>query len=128
MVPEKARVCLALPGWPPLHVAPPPLGTRALLQAALSRRSPVVSLPFSWSSGLLTHMALNMFYRLNHGLDGKEFSCNAGNPGSVPGLRRSPGEENGYPLLYSCLENPIDRGAWWATVHGVTKSRTRLSD
>ena len=47
--------------------------------------------------------------------------------GSIPGLGRSPGG-NGNPLQYSCLENPMDRGAWWATVHGVTKSQTQLSD
>ena len=46
--------------------------------------------------------------------------------GSIPGLGRSPGEGNGSPLQYSCLENPMDRGAWWATVHGVAQSRTRL--
>ena len=51
-------------------------------------------------------------------------ACNAGDPGSVSGLRRSPGEGNGNPLQYSCLENPRDRGAWQATVHGVAKSRT----
>ena len=49
-------------------------------------------------------------------------------PSSIPGLGRSPGEGNGNPLQYSCLENPMDGGAWWATVHGVAKSRTRLSD
>ena len=49
------------------------------------------------------------------------------NPGSVPGSGRSPREGNGNPLQYSCLENPTDRGAWWATVHGVAKSRTQLS-
>ena len=48
--------------------------------------------------------------------------ANSGDPGSVPGLGRPPGEGNGYPLQYSCLENSIDRGAWLATVHGVTKS------
>ena len=57
-------------------------------------------------------------------LIGKERACNAGHPGSIPGLGRSPGEGNGNPLQYSCLENPMDRGAWWATVHGVTKSWT----
>ena len=62
------------------------------------------------------------------GSDSKESACNAGDLGSVPGLGRSPGEGNGYPLQYSCLENPMDRGAWRATVHGVTKSQTRLSD
>ena len=55
-------------------------------------------------------------------------ACNEGDPGSIPGLGRSPGEGNGNPLQYSCLENPMDRGPWEATVHGVTKSRTRLSD
>ena len=54
--------------------------------------------------------------------------CNAGDLGSIAGLGRSPGEGNGNPLQYSCLENPMDRGAWWATVHGVTKSQTQLSD
>ena len=54
--------------------------------------------------------------------------CNAGDLGSIPGSGRSPGEGNGNPLQYSCLENPMDRGAWWATVHGVAKSRTQLSD
>ena len=52
--------------------------------------------------------------------DGKELACNAGDLGSIPGLARSPGEGNGYPLQYSCLKS-MDRGAWWATVHGVSK-------
>ena len=52
----------------------------------------------------------------------------AGDVGSIPGLGRSSGGGTGTPLQYSCLENPMDRGAWWATVHGVTKSRTQLSD
>ena len=47
--------------------------------------------------------------------------ANAGDTGLIPGLGGSPGEGSGYPLQYSCLENPIDRGAWWATVHGITK-------
>ena len=55
------------------------------------------------------------------GSDGKESACNAGDPGLSPGSERSPGEGNGYPLQYSCLGNPMDRGTWWATVHGVTK-------
>ena len=58
----------------------------------------------------------------------KASAWNAGDPGSIPGSGRSPGEGNGNPLQYSCLENPMEGGAWWATVHGVTKSRTRLSD
>ena len=56
--------------------------------------------------------------------DSKESGCNAGDPGSIPGLGRSPGEGNGNPLQYSCLENPMDGGAWQATVCGVTKSLT----
>ena len=52
----------------------------------------------------------------------------AGDPGSIPGLGRSPGEGNGNPLQYSCPENPMDGGAWEATVHGVAKSPTRLRD
>ena len=58
----------------------------------------------------------------------KASACNAGDPSSIPGLGRSPGEENGNPLQYSCLENPMDGGAWWTTVHRVAKSRTRLID
>ena len=56
--------------------------------------------------------------------DGKESACNAGNLSSVPELGRSPGGGHGNPLQYSYLENPMDRGAWQATVHGVAKSRT----
>ena len=58
------------------------------------------------------------------GSDGKEFTCNAGDPGSIPGLGRSPGEGNGNLLQYSCLENSTDIGAWWARVHEFTKSQT----
>ena len=60
--------------------------------------------------------------------DVKGSACNEGDPDSIPGSGRSHGEENGNPLQYSCLENPMDGGVWEATVHGVTKSRTRLSD
>ena len=59
---------------------------------------------------------------------GKNQPTSAGDAGSIPGSGSSPGEGNGNPPQCSCLENPMDRGAWWATVHGVTKSRTRLSD
>ena len=58
----------------------------------------------------------------------KNPSTNAGDLGLIPGLRQFPDEGNGNSLQYSCLENPMDRGAWSATVHGVAKSRTRLSD
>ena len=59
---------------------------------------------------------------------GKEYACSAGDQGSIPRSGRSPGEGNGNPLQYSCLESSMDRGAWRATVHEVTKSWTRLSD
>jgi len=62
------------------------------------------------------------------GSEGKESACNAADLDSVPGLERFPVEGNGDPLQYSCLGNPKDRGAWWATVHGVVKSWTQLSD
>ena len=62
------------------------------------------------------------------GLAGKESACNVGDLGSIPGLGRSPGGGHGNPLQYSRLENPMVRGAWWATVHGVSKSWTRLSN
>ena len=61
------------------------------------------------------------------GSDGKASACKAGNPGLIPGLGRSTGEENGNPLQYSCLENPMDREAWRAMVHRVMKSQTRWS-
>ena len=61
------------------------------------------------------------------GSDGKASACSAENLGSVPGLGRSPGEGNGNPLQYTCLESPMDGGAWWATAHGVAKSRTPLN-
>ena len=60
--------------------------------------------------------------------DSKESPCNAGDPGSIPGLGRFPGEGHGNPLQYSCLENAMDRGAWWATICGAPKSQTRLSN
>ena len=65
---------------------------------------------------------------LSGGSDGKENACSAGDPGSIPETERSPGEGNGHPPQNSCLENPTDRGAWRATVHGVAKRRTRQSD
>ena len=67
---------------------------------------------------------LYVLYIFPDDLDGKEYACNMGDPGLIPGWKRSPGEGNDNPLHYSCLENSMDRGAWWATVHGVTKSQT----
>ena len=67
----------------------------------------------------------------SHSSVDKESTCNpgdTGDAGSIPALERSLREGNGTPLQYSCLGNPINRRAWWATVHGVAKSQTRLSD
>ena len=68
------------------------------------------------------------YIQLSTGSEVKESAYNVGDLGSIPGSGRSPGEGKGNPLQYSCLENPMDGGAWWATVHRVAKSRTRLSD
>ena len=62
------------------------------------------------------------------GSDGKESPCSAGDPGLIPGLGRSPGEGNGNPFQYPCLENPMDGGALYATVHGVAKGQTQRSN
>ena len=70
--------------------------------------------------GLLDHMKVLQGFLV--GSDGKESACNAGDPSLIPGMGRSPGEGNGHPLQYSYLENSMDRGAWWATIHGVAKS------
>ena len=70
---------------------------------------------------------LVVIYTVNFpgGSDGKESACNVGDPGLIPGSGRSPREGNGNWLQYSCMENPMDRGAWRATVHGVAKSWTQ---
>ena len=71
---------------------------------------------------------LNLIWGFPGGSEVKASACNARDLGSIPGSERSPGEGNGNPFQYSCLENPMDGGAWWATVHGVAKSWTQLSD
>ena len=78
-----------------------------------------------WESLCITNLD---FPGLPGGSDSKESACSAGDSGSIPGSGRSPGEGLSNPLQYSCLENPMDRGAWWATVHGVTQSWTWLSN
>ena len=77
------------------------------------------------SLGLLEN---GVCYNQRGGSEVKVSACNTGDLGLIPGSGRSPGEGNGNPLQYSCLENPMDGGAWWATVHGVAKSWTWLSD
>ena len=71
---------------------------------------------------------MHIFMGFPGGSEVKASAWNMGDPGSIHGSGRSPGEGNGNPLQYSCLENPMDGGAWQATVHGVAKSRTQLSD
>ena len=79
---------------------------------------------FNWPKKILT------FFTLGFPCSsvGKEFAYGAGDLGSIPGLGRSPGEGNGNPLQYPCLENLMDRGTWWTAIHGVAKSWARLSD
>ena len=72
----------------------------------------------------LSEARMSLFRGFPGGSDSKASAGNAGDPGLIPGSGRSPGEGNGNPLQYSCLENPMDRGAWWATVHGVAESDT----
>ena len=82
-----------------------------------------------WWVILESHPCLiQVIFGWDFGSDHKESACNAGDLGSITGLGRSPGEGNGYPHQYSCLENSMDRGAWQATVHGIAKSWTQLSN
>ena len=77
----------------------------------------------------LTHTHTHMqIYGLSSWLHFKESTCQRRRLGSIPELGRSPGEGSGNPLQYSCLGNPMDRGTWWAMVHGVARSQTQLSD
>ena len=80
---------------------------------------------FHWLS--ILYMVVYMLLCFPRSSVGKESACNAGDPGLIPGLGRSPEEGNGNPLQYSCLENPMDRGAWQATVHGVARVRHSLA-
>ena len=81
-----------------------------------------VKLSLPWSPVLLLRNHLVSGFLGNSA--GEEFICNAGDPRLIPGSGSSPGEGIGYPLQYSCLENSMNRGAWWAMVHGVAKSQT----
>ena len=78
------------------------------------------------SISLWLNLHLPLVIRVPWWLSGKESACSAGDLGSIPGLGRSPGGGHGNPVQYSCLENPMDRGAWWAIVHEVTQNPTRL--
>ena len=125
----------------------PPLETPGHSQASLAESLVEVIAPFpgSWSTQgfvcTLWASLVGMKFDCKHDFapatillgfpgdsDGKESACSAGHLGLMTGLGRSPGEGNGNPLQWSCLENPMDRGPWWAPVHGVTKSQTQLSN
>ena len=83
----------------------------------------IVDLQYCISFGCTTKwFSYTYIWGFPGGSDGKESICNAGDLGLIPGLERSPGDGNGNPLQYSCLENAMDRGAWWAIVHRVTES------
>ena len=83
---------------------------------------------FVHSLGSLISCQVNILdWALPGGSGSKEFACNEGNPGLIPGLGRFPGEGNGYPLQHSCLENSMDRGAWQATIHEDANSWTQLT-
>ena len=85
-----------------------------------------------YSAGLVSEVlhshSVVYIHDIPGGSDYQASAYHEGDPASIPGSERSPGEGNGIPLQYSCLENPVDGGAWWATVHGVAKSQTQLSD
>ena len=84
--------------------------------------------PCETATSLRNKAGVGCFSGFPGGSDNKESACNAGDLGLIPRSERSLGEGNGYLLQYSCLKNRMDRGAWWATVHGVAKSQTGLSD
>ena len=82
------------------------------------------------SVGILINLIIAFEFQLGSpgGSDGKASALNAEDAGSIPGWKRSPGEGNSNPFQYTCLENFMDGGDWWATVNGVAKNRTRLSN
>jgi len=82
----------------------------------------------TWILEKIIYMVIDGNLGCPGGSDSKESVCSLGDPGSIPGSGRSLGERNGYPLEYSCPGNPMDKGVWWATVHGVSKVQTQLSN
>ena len=115
---------------------PPGFSVHGILQARIlewvamssSRRS---SWPRDWiCNSCVSCISRQLLYHWGfpRGSEVKASACNSGDLSSIPGWGRSPGKGNGTPLQYSCLENPMEGGAWWVAVHGVTKSRTQLSD
>ena len=96
-----------------------------MVSACCFHRQGLGSVP-AWGTKILQTMRQSQKKKLRGfgGLAGEEFACNAGDLGLILGSGRSPGEANGYPLQYSCLENSMNRGVWWATVYGVANIRT----
>ena len=97
------------------------------LEVILKSKKNIVGKFYSWNAKCLLCSNLTLICLLAHfpgGSDGKESFCNAGDVGLIPQSERSPGKGNDNPLQYSCLGNPMDRGAWWATIHGVAESNT----
>ena len=94
----------------------------------LNSSSPVFLIPVKRETTLIFGAWIDNLVAVSLGFpggsDSKESTCNAGDLGSIPGSGRFPGEGNGNPLQYSCLENPLDREVWWVTVHGVAESVT----
>ena len=113
--------------WPGILPRPPPLGAWSLSYWTTHGDSPAF-FPNWFKKKKKREILVLCFFIIPGGSNGKESAGNAGDPGLIPRLRRSPGEGNGNPFQHSCLGNPMDRGAWWAIVHGVTKSWTWLTD
>ena len=111
-----------------------PLGWEDSLEKVMVIHSSILAWRIPWTEepGRLQFMGLQRvgynWATCNNGSDSKESACNAGDPSLIPELGWSPGEGNGNPLQYSCLENSRDRGVWQATVHGVAKSQTWLKN
>ena len=110
------RVLSPLPTW--LYQGRGPANLRPIILPGVLRRLGIV-VSMWWEQEV---------FSVFRGSYGKESDCNAGDGGSIPGSKRFPGEGNGNPLQYSCLENSMNGGAWWAAVHGIAKSQTQLSD
>ena len=119
-----------------LEGLPPPTNFTELKDNQINRSSNYLLFPFQGWTFLITLQPWETKKKLSENAGftaptlsssvGKESACNAGDRGSIPGSERSPGEGNGNPLQYSCLVTPKDRGAWQATVHGVTRVRHNL--
>ena len=144
MMLSQVRLSTVLPV--PLPLLPPLLHCFCITLDIKRSKAPVHSQPapvtHTWDSGsdfmlrfcflgwrtLVSSFILVYHFQPSYVPSGKESACSSGDSGSIPETGRSPGEANSYPFQYSCLENPMDRGAWQAVVHGITKSWTWLSE